>query len=109
MPIKTIDAKTLRHWLDKGEAVLVDVREPAEYAQEHIPGATLVPLAGVCMRTLPGSAGKKLVIHCKAGMRGRTACERLLTESPGLEVYNLEGGISVWVQAGYAVNSKTPP
>lgn len=36
MPIQTIDAKTLKHWLHTGEAVLVDVREPGEHEAEHI-------------------------------------------------------------------------
>lgn len=105
MPMKTVDAKTLKQWLDKGEAVLVDVREPEEYASENIPDATLVPLAGVCKSALPAASGKKLVIHCKAGKRGGTACEKLLAEDPNLEVYNLEGGISAWAQAGLPVKA----
>ena len=44
MPIKSIDAKTLKNWLEKGEATVIDVREPAEYTAENISGATLIPL-----------------------------------------------------------------
>jgi rhodanese-related sulfurtransferase len=40
-----IDATTLNAWLEAGEAVLVDVREPAEHAGEHIAGAQLLPLS----------------------------------------------------------------
>ncbi|MFZ4541468.1 MAG: rhodanese-like domain-containing protein [Rickettsiales bacterium] len=105
MPIQTIDAPTLKSWLDKGEAVLVDVREPAEYEAAHIAGALLMPLARVSKNTLPGAAGKKLVVHCKAGRRGGTACEKLLAEDPNLQIYNLEGGVDAWAQAGYAVQS----
>ncbi len=105
MPIKTIDANTLKIWLDKSEAVLVDVREPAEYEAEHIPAAALMPLGTISRQALPGLSGKKLVIHCKAGKRGSMACEKLLAEDPNMEVYNLEGGISAWTQAGYAVKT----
>lgn len=105
MPIKTIDAGTLKNWLDRNEAVLVDVREPAEHEAEAIPGAMLLPLANVSSTALPETAGKKLVLHCKAGKRGGMACEKLLAENPDLEVYNLEGGITAWAQAGQEVKT----
>ena len=105
MPLKTIDAKTLKTWLDNHEAVLVDVREPAEHAAEHIKGATLLPLANVSKSTLPSCAGKKLVIHCRKGGRGGAACEKLLAEDPSLDIYNLEGGMEAWNAAGLAVAS----
>lgn len=101
MPVKTVDANTLKNWLEKDEAALVDVREPAEYEAEHIPGAVLLPLGNVSIAALPQTAGKKLVFQCKAGKRGGMACEKLLAENPDLEIYNLEGGISAWTQAGY--------
>lgn len=105
MPIKTTNVATLKEWVDKGEAVIVDVREPAEHAAENIEGATLIPLAGISKSKLPDSKGKKLVIHCRSGKRGTTACERLLAEDPSLEIYNLEGGLSAWAEAGHAVKT----
>lgn len=103
MSPKTIDVKTLKAWLDNHEAVLVDVREPAEYAAEKITGATLLPLGKVNKASLPPFAGKKLVIHCRKGGRGGSACEKLLAEDPALEIYNLEGGIEAWNAAGLTV------
>lgn len=105
MAIKTINANTLKSWLDNGEAILVDVREPAEYAAERIPGAKLLPLAKISKAALPEIANKKLVVHCKAGKRGSAACEKLLAEAPEIEIYNLEGGISSWTAAGFDVKS----
>lgn len=102
--MKTVDAKTLKEWVAKGEAVIVDVREPAEYAAQNIPGAKLIPLAEVSKSCIPAEArGKKLVIHCQAGGRGQKACEKLLAEDASLEIYNLEGGISAWAQSGCQV------
>lgn len=105
MALKIVDVKTLKCWLDNGEAVLVDVREPAEHAAENIQGATLLPLGSICTSSLPPCAGKKLVIHCRKGGRGGSACEKLLAEDPSLDIYNLEGGIEAWNAAGLNVLS----
>lgn len=105
MPIQTIDSGTLKRWMDNGEAVVVDVREPAEHAAEKIHGTTLVPLSTINKTTLPECGGKKLVIHCRSGKRSMNACEKLLAEDPNLEVYNLQGGISAWAEAGHHVVS----
>ena len=103
MAIKTVDSATLKRWLDNNEAVLIDVREPAENQAESIAGATLLPLADVAKQALPETSGKKLVIHCRSGKRGGDACKKLLAEDPNLEIYNLEGGISAWTEGGYNV------
>ena len=100
MTIKNIDAKTLKKWLDNNEAVIVDVREPAEHESSKIEGSNLVPLATICKKTLPQFKGKKLVLHCHGGRRSQSACQKLLAEDQNLEVYNLEGGISAWLSAG---------
>lgn len=98
MPIHSVDAKTLKNWLDKEEAVLVDVREPAEHQEHNIACATLIPLATVTKKSLPEFKGKKLVVHCLGGKRSMSACEKLVKEDPSLELYNLEGGINAWTQ-----------
>lgn len=98
MPIHSVDAKTLKHWIDAGDAVLVDVREPSEHQAQNIPCATLIPLATITRNKLPAFQGKKLVIHCKAGGRSLSACQKLLKEDPSLELYNLDGGIGAWSQ-----------
>ena len=101
--IKSASVTELKQWLDSGEAVLVDVREPEEYAQGHIAGSVLVPLATVTAAKIPAFQGKKLVLQCRSGGRSRTACGILAKEMPGIETYNLEGGITAWGQAGYDV------
>lgn len=106
MPIKNVDAKTLKEWLDRGEALVVDVRNPDEYENASIPGTTLIPVAELSKKALPNIRGKKLVMHCQLGKRGGKACEKLLAEDPNLEVYNLEGGISTWISAGYPIKTK---
>jgi rhodanese-related sulfurtransferase len=104
MPIQLVDPASVKAWLERGDVILVDVREPQEYAAEHVAGATLVPLGTVCCATLPDYTGKKLVIMCKLGGRGGKACEKLAGElSSEAVVYNLDGGIEAWKQAGLPV------
>lgn len=102
---KTVDAKTLKQWLERGEALLVDVREPGEHRAAHIEGAHLLPLGRVSSHVLPNASGKKLVVHCAKGGRGSQACEKLLAENPKLEIYNLEGGINSWSGSGLPVTT----
>lgn len=103
MPIKNVDVRTLKQWVNQNEVVIIDVREPAEYEAENIPGSILIPLATVSKAKLPMSNGKKVVIHCRSGKRSQNACEKLLAEDPSLTLYNLEGGITAWAEVGEAV------
>lgn len=103
MAIKSIDAATLKEWLNKREALLIDVRDPEEHAAENIPGAISMPLTTISRKDLPAMGDKKLVLHCKAGKRSMTACEKLVSEDSSLEVFSLEGGIGAWEAAGFAV------
>lgn len=100
MPIKNIDSKTLKSWLDKDEAVLVDVREPSEHSTGVIPGAILLSLAHVSRQTIPDYTGKKLVLQCRSGHRSQTAGEIVLSYNPDDEIYNLAGGILEWMATG---------
>ena len=101
MSKKTVDPTTLQQWLKDGSAILVDVREPAEYRTSHIRSARMMPLSGLDVRELPSS--HKIVVHCVKGGRGDAACEKLLKQNPGLEVFNLEGGLEGWTRAGLPV------
>ena len=105
MSVKNIDAKTLKKWLENNEAVVVDVREPAEHEAEKIRGSNLLPLANVCKKLLPFYENKKLVLHCRGGKRSLSACQKLINEDPNLEIYNLEGGISAWSAAGCEIKT----
>ncbi|KTC76833.1 rhodanese-like domain-containing protein [Legionella brunensis] len=106
MTIKTIDAATLKDWLEKKVAVLIDVREPEEHAAENISAAISIPLDTISVKRLPDAGAKKLVFHCKAGKRSMNACEKLVAEDSSLEVFSLEGGIGAWEQAGYPINKR---
>ena len=71
--IPDVEATTLKRWLEQGEALLIDVREPSEYAAEHIPEAQLLPLSTFNPTRVSQEAGKKVVLHCVMGMRSAQA------------------------------------
>jgi rhodanese-related sulfurtransferase len=104
-----VEATTLKVWMERGEAVLIDVREPPEYATEHIPGARLLPLSTFDPARVPQEAGKKVVLHCVMGMRSAQAGQKLL-DAGYTTVYNFRGGVQAWKEAGYttAQNQHTP-
>ncbi len=97
--IEMVDPQTARVWIERGEAVLVDVREPHEYALERIQGATLVPLSAFDPRSIPSAEGKRLLLMCASGVRCGMASE-LLARSGYPEIYRLAGGIMGWKAAG---------
>lgn len=107
MTIKNIDAKTLKNWLDNDQAILIDVRQPAEHRSQKIDKAKLIPLDEICKEKLPEIGDKKLVIHCQGGKRSLSACQKLLNENLGVEIYNLEGGINSWCSSGCNVEVKS--
>ena len=107
LTIKSIDPTTASEWLDNNEAILIDVREPAEYKEVHIDGAYLIPVNTVGIDKLPSDIkNKKIVVHCMIGKRSSTACEKLLSENPNLDIYNITGGIVAWENAGLKCNKK---
>ena len=83
-----------------GDLELVDVREPGEFAQAHVPGARLVPLG-----TLQGALGelprdRRLYVVCAVGARSAAAAEFLVSQ--GLDAVNVAGGTRAWVASGRA-------
>ena len=92
-----------------GGSYPIDVREPLEYATEHIPGARLLPLSIFDPAQVPQEAGKKVVLHCVMGMRSAQAGQKLL-DAGFTSIYNFRGGVQAWKDAGYATTQgqRTP-
>lgn len=99
--VREVDARTLKVWLDAGEALLVDVREPAEHAAERIPQAELRPSSTFDPAAIERD-GRKLVVHCASGMRAAGVCDKLLGCGCD-DVYLFRGGVAEWRAAGFPV------
>ena len=107
--LRAIDASTLKQKLDRGEAVLIDIRETDEHAREHILGARLAPLSAIDAHDFDRDHGKAAVFHCKSGMRTQANAAKLLSKG-FVEAYYLQGGLEAWKAAGLPVhaNRKAP-
>jgi rhodanese-related sulfurtransferase len=101
--MREIDAAMAMSWFAKGEARILDVREPAEFASEHISGAQSLPLGQIGAVRIAPQPGEKIILVCASGRRSGMACERLTAE--GMEVYSLTAGLSGWKSAGGLVET----
>ena len=98
--LHTMDAQTLKQGLDQQSVTLIDVREPGEFAGEHIPGATLVALSQFDPRKIPQTEDTQLVLYCRSGNRSAISAQKLF--DAGFEsVTHLSCGIGAWKEAGY--------
>ena len=86
--------EALRLWQAK-EAILIDVRTPAEYREGHIPGVVNIPLAEIEKRLGEIPKDKKVVLICRTGNRSAQGTKFL--RGKGFEnVFNSTGGMSTW-------------
>jgi rhodanese-related sulfurtransferase len=95
-PFQRIDVAKAKEMIDSGEAHLIDVREPKEWKEGHLEGATLIPVNSVLARAgeLP-TDGKPIVFYCKAGARSALAAEYAAALGH-TNLYNMEGGMDDW-------------
>lgn len=96
--VTEVDVMHARAMADQG-ALLLDVREPDEWAAGHIADATHQPLGDLNLETCP--IGRPIVAVCRSGNRSGKAAMLLAAE--GREVVNMTGGMNAWSKAGLAV------
>jgi rhodanese-related sulfurtransferase len=89
--------------VSSGEAVLIDVREPWEYEQKHIPGSRLIPLAEIPDRIAEIPEDTDIYVHCRLGGRSGRAVD-YLREQGRPRAINVVGGIEAWEDAGLPVD-----
>ncbi len=99
--IPQISVRDLKARLDAREKlVLVDVRQPEEYANDgHVAGARLLPLPMLATRLDELDKDAAICVICRSGSRSQVACE-LLQRQGYSNVTNVSGGMGAWQQAG---------
>jgi rhodanese-related sulfurtransferase len=102
-----LEAPQVHALLRSHQAVLIDVREPAEFEAERIPGALLFPLSGFDPGLLPLDGSKRIIFQCGTGRRSAQAAKRLLEDGSG-EVAHLAGGLKAWKEAGLPLTAFDP-
>lgn len=85
-------------------ALLLDVREPYEFAETHAPGSTLIPLGQLeaRLKEIGAYTNKTVVVICRSGQRSARAAA-LLAKHGFSAVHNVSGGMNAWSAAGLPV------
>jgi hydroxyacylglutathione hydrolase len=99
-----ITVHTLKDKLDAGEVNLLDVRQPAEWAQGHADAAFFITGAELPQRLSDVPGDKPLAVTCGSGYRSSVAAS-LLARERTLCVVNVAGGMTAWQQAGYPLTT----
>jgi len=97
-PVQSMSAEDVRAYLsDKTlqEVTILDVRQPGEYEEGHIPGAKLVPLAVLTDSLDEIDPSLPVVVYCAIGGRSRAAAQ-VLAGKGYEQVINLSGGFKAW-------------
>ena len=97
-PVKSMDPDQARRFIetnDDGTFAILDVRQPVEYEESHIPGAKLIPLPELHHSIDQLNPEIPVIVQCAVGGRSRVAAQ-LLSGYGFKEVYNLKGGIKAW-------------
>ena len=97
-PVAAMDTEEAKKYMGshhEGTYTLLDVRQPWEYEEDHLPGAKLVPLGDLKEGTQSLDPEKPTLVYCAVGGRSRVAAQ-LLSGRGFQEVYNLSGGIKAY-------------
>lgn len=101
--VKPLTPKQASERIEQGDVAVIDVRDPHEWVDGHVPSAQLVPLPQLRQNPKGLLAQERaLLFVCAAGVRSETAA-RLAVQHGFKEVYNLTGGTRAWTKAGYAL------
>ena len=93
--ISVAEAKALLDAARLGQRTLLDVRQDFEYAEGHLPGATLIPLPELADRAGELDPALPAVVYCRSGMRSLAAAN-VLSGLGFQDVVSLQGGIMAW-------------
>lgn len=99
MTAPEIDIDTFAESRDKG--VVLDVREPVEYAEAHVPDAVLMPMGQVASRMGEIDKDGQVFVICASGQRSLVIAEVL--QRAGYDATSVAGGTIAWAQSGRPV------
>ena len=113
--VENVTVEEARELIEEDDVFVLDVRTPSEFNSSHIEGATLIPVTNAFGSNLsPDSLlearinevpkNKKILVYCRSGHRSMSA-SKILVAAGYSDIYNMQGGITAWISAGYPVVS----
>lgn len=104
---KTVSPSEAVVIMNKDETVIVDVREPNEFAEGHIQGAINMPFSKIGERAaeLDPHKNAPIIVNCQSGTRSLAAGKKL-TELGFTQVYELKGGLFAWKDQNLPMSKK---
>ena len=93
--ITPAEAKRLMGSESSREYQLLDVRQPKEYEQSHIPGAILIPLSVLIDNLSLLDKNNPVIVYCRSGVRSKAGCQ-ILVQAGFSDCFNMSGGILKW-------------
>jgi rhodanese-related sulfurtransferase len=97
-----LDTLAATRMINDTDALILDVRAPGEFEAGHLPGARNIPLADLPKRAGELPAGRPVIVCCNTGATSVRGVGEL-RKSGRDQVFNLDGGLNAWRQAGLPV------
>jgi rhodanese-related sulfurtransferase len=109
MTLISLEPNDVHDRIQRGKAVLVDIRDSDEFARRHIPGALSRPIAAFEQAHLRIDPDNDVIFTCRSGMR-TAACSQRLKDAVLGDAFVLNGGVDGWARAGLPVreNARAP-
>lgn len=100
----TTPADVQKRLAEGEELYLLDVREPHEFKDAHVPGSVLIPLGQLSTKINGLPKDKPIVAICRSGNRSGAATN-MLKHAGFVHVQNMRGGIIAWARSGGQLKS----
>jgi rhodanese-related sulfurtransferase len=98
-PFERVDVARARELVEDGGVLVIDVREPHEWASGHLPGSRHVPLGAFLRDPSSHLEQDNVIFVCAHGMRSQTAAAAAATLG-FKKLYSLTGGTVAWAHNG---------
>ena len=87
-----------RYAAARDEGQTLDVREPSEYVEAHLPDVRLIPMGQIPARMAEIEKGKPVYVVCAVGSRSLAVADYLRAQ--GYDAYSVAGGTMGWIRSG---------
>ncbi len=106
--LNNLDARTFKEKIEAGDGLVIDVRTEEEFHSSSIPSAICINYLGADFwdKIEALDKSKDILIYCRSGRRSIRVCT--LMKNGGFDpakLFNLNGGILEWMEAGLAVEA----